>query len=274
MDPATITPTRLDPLRIADDTWVIQATIGEGEGPLAVNLNSMVIAGSEPVVVDTGAPVYRDQFLSDLFGIIDPEDVRWVFISHDDSDHYGNLHEVMDLCPNATLVANWFLCERLKAERLEVSLRRWRWISDQDTLDVGDRTLHAIRPPLYDSPTTRGLFDPTTGVYWASDCYATPVQVGVPTVADLDPDAWQEGFTMFQAWNSPWVSMLDPDAFARSARSIEQLGVTTIACAHTPTIPSTHVDRAFEMLRAMPTTPAPPMPDQAVLDMMLAHLPG
>ncbi|MBT6446264.1 MAG: MBL fold metallo-hydrolase [Acidimicrobiaceae bacterium] len=194
---------RHEPLRIADDTWVIQATLGEGKAPLVVHLNSMVITGAEPIVVDTGAPIHRDQYLDDLFGIVDPQDVRWVFISHDDSDHQGNLHEVMDACPNATLVANWFLCERLKAERLDVAPTRWRWIGDGDTLDVGDRTLHAIRPPLYDSPTTRGLFDPTTGVYWASDCYATPVLAGAPTVADIDPEFWIEGFTMFQTWNSP-----------------------------------------------------------------------
>ena len=117
MTQAQPAPARHEPLRIADDTWVIQATLGEGEAPLVVHLNSMVITGAEPIVVDTGAPIHRDQYLDDLFGIVDPEDVRWVFISHDDSDHHGNLHEVMDACPNATLVANWFLCERLKAER-------------------------------------------------------------------------------------------------------------------------------------------------------------
>ena len=107
-------------------------------------------------------------------------------------------------------------------ERLDVAPTRWRWIGDRDTLDVGDRTLHAIRSPLYYSPTTSGLFDPTTGVHWAPDCYATPVLAG----------------------------------------------------AHTPTIPATHLDQAFAMLRAMPTTPAPPMPDQGALDQMLATLQG
>ena len=33
-----------------------------------------------------------------------PADVRWVFISHDDHDHIGNLLELLDLCPQATLV--------------------------------------------------------------------------------------------------------------------------------------------------------------------------
>ena len=54
-------------------------------------------------------------------------------------------------------------------------LDRCRWVMDGESLDVGDRTLHALRPPVFDSPTTRGLYDPTTGVYWAVDTFATPL---------------------------------------------------------------------------------------------------
>lgn len=266
---STTVTKHLAPTLIAPDTWVIHGTMGEGEAPLVVHLNTMVITGAEPIVIDTGAPMNRKQYLEDLFSIVDPEDVRWVFVSHDDADHTGNLHEVMDACPNATLVATWFLCERLSAARLDVAPTRWRWVGDGESLDIGDRTLASIRPPLYDSPTTRGLFDPTTGVYWASDCYATPVQTGSEWVTDVDADFWSEGFTMFQTWNSPWVSIVDETAFGRKAGAVEELGVTTIAGTHTPTIPESHVPEAFEMLRRMPSTPPPPMPDQAVLDEML-----
>ena len=270
----TPSPVRHHPVEIAPETWVIQATMGEGTAPQAVHINSMVIRGAEPVVVDTGCPVHREQYLDDLFSLVEPTDVRWVVISHDDSDHYGNLHQVMDACPNATLVATWFLCERLMSERLDVAPTRWRWLGDGESLDVGDRTLHAVRPPLYDSPTTRGLFDDRTGVYWASDCYATPVERGTEFVADLEPEAWAAGFNSFQHWNSPWVSMVEADAYAATCRRIEQLRPSAIATAHGPTIEASHVQRAFEMLREVPTTPAPPQPDQAVLDAMLGAMAG
>jgi flavorubredoxin len=63
--------------------------------PAAAHMNAMLIRGAEPVVVDTGTPLNRAGYLDDLFSLVDPSDVRWVFISHDDVDHYGNLHEVM-----------------------------------------------------------------------------------------------------------------------------------------------------------------------------------
>jgi flavorubredoxin len=259
-------------VEIGPDTFVIQATQGEGTAPMAVHMNSMVIRAAEPVVVDTGCPVHREQYLEDLFAIVDPEDVRWVFVSHDDVDHHGNLHEVLDACPNATLVANWFLCERLAVDRLDVAPTRWRWLDDGESLDVGDRVLTALRPPLYDSPTTRGLLDRSTGVYWASDCFAAPVQRGTAFVEDLDADAWAEGFVTFQHWNSPWVRMVDRAAWSAACDAFAALGVRTVATAHGPTVDAASLGPALELLRQLPDLPAPPQPGQPVLDAIVAGM--
>ena len=37
---------------------------------------------------------------------------------------------------------------------------RMRWIDPGGSFDAGDRTLHLFKPPVFDGPTTRGLFDP------------------------------------------------------------------------------------------------------------------
>ena len=60
---------------------------------------------------------------------VEPEDIRWVFISHDDVDHTGNVNALMDLAPNATLVINWFMTTRMGAS-LEVPPTRQRWVGD------------------------------------------------------------------------------------------------------------------------------------------------
>jgi flavorubredoxin len=263
---------RHQPVQIAPETWVIQATHGEGTAPLAVHMNSMLIRGAEPVVVDTGAPVNREQYLEDLFSLVEPEDVRWVFISHDDADHHGNLHAVVDACPNATLVSTWFLCERLATEQLDVPPTRWRWLDDGQTLDVGDRSLVAVRPPLYDSPTTRGLFDPSTGVYWAADCYATSVERGTAFASDLDPEFWADGFRTFQAWNSPWVSMVDRNAYAAACRRIEELDVRAIATAHGPTIGAASVAEAHALMRSVSDAVVTPQPGQPDLEEIVASM--
>jgi len=47
--------------------------------------------------VDTGAPSNRRQWLDDAWNLVEPDDVRWVFLTHDDPDHAGNLRQVMEV---------------------------------------------------------------------------------------------------------------------------------------------------------------------------------
>src|SRR5688500_18969398 len=50
------------PVEIAPETFLIPNLFPAGDG-LFVPVNSMVIRGAEPVIVDTGAPVHRELWL-------------------------------------------------------------------------------------------------------------------------------------------------------------------------------------------------------------------
>jgi flavorubredoxin len=258
------------PTQVANETFVIHQVQEALGAPLFVYLNSMVIRGEEPVIVDTGTPANRKQWLEDVFGLVDPIDVKWVFLSHDDVDHSGNLDQVMDLCPNAQLVCNWAMVER-HSNCFDFPLERCRWVMHGDSFDIGDRALHAVRPPVFDSPTTRGLFDPTTGVYWAVDTFATPLPDPHMTIAELDAEFWNHGLTMFALGAvSPWLTMLDPAKYGRYVDMSENLDITTIAACHSPAIEGPDIARAFAQVRELPNVECPPLPDQSVLDQIIA----
>jgi flavorubredoxin len=267
------TKTRFEPTLIAPETFLIHDHEGEGIDPVSVPLNTMVIRAAEPVVVDTGMAENREQYLADVFSLVEPEDIRWVFISHDDVDHTGNLNALMDAAPNATLVINWFMTARMGAS-LEVPPTRQRWVGDGESLDVGDRVLQAVRPPIFDSPTTRGLFDPTTGVYWSADSFATPMDVPVRTVAELERDFWLEGMTMFDNYVSPWLSLVDDARFQATVDRVQALQPTTIAGCHTPVISATRVAKALAHTRRSPGATFAPEPDQTTLEVIQATLTG
>jgi flavorubredoxin len=267
---APLAPTTyVPPSRIAPDTWVIhqvQPALGQ---PLFVYLNSMVILGAQPMIVDTGTPANREQWLKDVFSLVEPTDVRWVFLSHDDVDHTGNLDEVMTACPNARLVCNWAMIER-HTNCFEFPLSRCRWIADGETLDIGDRQLAALRPPVYDSPTTRGLFDPTTGVYWAVDTFATPLPDPQIELADLDADFWHDGLALFALGAvSPWLSLVDEGKYGSYVDRVQSLDITTVASCHSPVIEGTLIERAFAHVRQLPALDPPALPDQSVLDQII-----
>ena len=263
--------TYVPPTQIADETFVIhQVQQALGDPPLFVYLNSMVIRGAEPIIVDTGTPGNREQWLNDVFTLVDPNDVRWVYLSHDDVDHSGNLDEVMTRCPNARLVCNWAMVER-HSNAFHFPLARCLWVMDGESFSIGDRTLQAVRPPVYDSPTTRGLFDQKTGVYWAVDTFATPLPDPKMGIADLDPEFWQFGMTMFaHGAVSPWLAIVDPDKFGRIVDTVAGLGMSKIAACHSPVIEGAFIAQAFDRVRALPVTAPPALPDQSILDQIVA----
>jgi flavorubredoxin len=255
-------------LEIAPETFLIPNLFPAGPD-LLLPVNSMVIRGAEPVIVDTGAPVHRDAWLEKVFAVVEPEDVRWIFLSHDDGDHTGALHEAMARCPNATLVTNFFSVERLALEMPPFPLERMRWIEPGGTLDAGDRTLHLFRPPIFDGPTTRGLYDPTTAAMWIVDSFAclTP---GALDVHDLPPDHVEEQLRAMNSIVSPWHAWLDPAVYRRHVDEVEAFGVLTVASAHGPVLTGDHIHHAFDVVRALAGTPIIPAPGQELLDELVA----
>jgi flavorubredoxin len=255
------------PYRVAPDTYVIPELVGGPPGTY-VAMNSMVITGAEPVIVDTGNELSRTEWMNAAFSIVDPADVRWVFLSHDDHDHIGNLTAVLDACPRATLVTNWFTVERIH-RAMEVPLERMRWVNPGESFDAGDRKLVAIRPPIFDSPTTRGLYDASTGVYWAADCFASLLPGAVTETDDVPDELWRESLTFFAQMVSPWVHLTDPARFTPTVDAIADLDVTTIAGGHMARLRGPRISEALDLLRELPESPVPALPGQADLDTLL-----
>ncbi len=261
-------PVHHEPLRLADDVFLIRQLEGEGTKPMCVYGNSLVIAGSEPVLVDTGAVNNRERWLADVFSIVAPEAVRWVFISHDDHDHLGNIEPVMERCPNATLVLDWLMVQRTTSE-YRLPLTRMRWINAGDHFTAGDRTLVALQPPTYDAPATRGLFDTKSRVYWSSDSFGALVPHHVDHASDLPLEGLQMGLGGFNRLMAPWVAVADPRKFADSVQSVRALDASCIASAHGPAIHKRELEAAFAVMEQLPSMPPMSIPGQEQLEAMI-----
>lgn len=280
--PAAATPAALDlqappprvhhePQQLADGVFLIRQLFGEGTEPMCVYANSLVIDGEEPVVVDTGSPNNREQWLDDVFGIVAAQRVRWIFISHDDIDHIGNLQPALQRCPNATLVVSWLTVQRLAGE-FNLPRDRMRWVNDGDQFAAGGRTLVALRPPTFDSPTTRGLFDTRTGLYWASDSFGAGVPHHVDHASDLPAEVFSRGLSMFNRTLAPWVSLADPQRFRDAVHSVRALEPSAIATCHGPVIGSAQRESVLGVMERLPLEPPVQLPGQDALDAMLAAM--
>jgi flavorubredoxin len=257
-----------EPVPLGPDTFLITNMAVAGPAEL-LPVNSMLIRGAEPVIVDTGAPIHRERWLEQVFGLVDPEDVRWVFLSHEDGDHTGALLDVLAMCPQARLVTNFFGSERLELEH-PLPRERMIWREPGETFDAGDRRIRLTLPPIFDGPATRGLLDERTGVMWAVDSFAALAPGVVHHVEDIPPAMYDETFRMVNSLVSPWHQWLDPERYARHVDSVELLRPEVVATAHGPVLTGTAIADAFDRVRDLAGRPIEPRPGQALLDELLA----
>ncbi|NND74845.1 MAG: MBL fold metallo-hydrolase [Ilumatobacter sp.] len=260
------------PQEIAPETWLIPNMYPAGpDGFIAVN--TMLIRGAEPVIVDTGCPIHKELWKEKVFSLVDPEDVRWIFLSHDDGDHTGSLLDALEMCPNATLICNFFIVERLGLE-YDLPLDRMCWLQPGESFDAGDRTLHLFKPPIFDGPTTRGLYDAKTAAMWIVDSFAhvVPGEEALYDVRAVPQDLYDETFPMFNSLISPWHQWLDPAVYSRHLDDVEGLGLLTVASAHGSVHTGPAIHDAFERVRRMAGQPINPGPGPDALEQMLAEI--
>jgi hypothetical protein len=64
-------------------------------------------------------------------------------------------------------------------------------------------------PPVWDSPTTRGLYDSRTGVYWAVDAFACLLPGHLTDTGDVPAELWRESSSNRNRVGAPWHTLLD-----------------------------------------------------------------
>lgn len=262
--PAPIT----EPQFLAPDTWLIPRLAPAGPKGY-VYLNSLLIRGEEPVLIDTGAAIHGEAWQEDVFSLVDPEDIRWIFVSHEDADHAGNLPLLLRMCPQATVVSD-FLGSMKIGVLYGLPPQRCRWLNPRENLHAGDRVLTAFRPPLFDSAGTRGVIDTTTGIMWAADAFAAPTPGVLFDAGDLPPGMWAETFVEMNSLENPWHEWVDRAAFGSHIDSVKALRPRIVASCHGPVLKGGYIDDAFELARSLAGSTSHPIPGQETLDQIIA----
>ena len=235
-------------------------------------VHAFVLSAEEPVVVDTGVPLTDRPFVEDLASVLDPADVRWIWLTHPDRDHTGGLIDLLAAAPRAKLVTTFLGLGILSLEH-QLPPDRVHLLNPGQSLPVGDRQLRAFRPPLFDSPATTGFQDSATGVVFSSDCFGAPVETaalaGAGDVRAVPEEDLRAGQLLWATVDSPWVHLVDRAAYDRSLGALRDLAPSAVLSTHLP--PSLGgVDGLLATLREAPDADPFVGPDQRALEQLLA----
>lgn len=235
-------------------------------------VNAYVLHAEQPVLVDTGLPVSRADFLPAVSSALDPVDLRWIYLTHPDRDHTGSLMELLDAAPQARVVTT-FMGYGILGIDFPVPPDRVYLLNPGQSLDVGDRTLTCFRPPVYDSPATTGLVDTSSGVMFSSDCFGAPMTsaeaVQAEDVRELPQDELVAAQRLWATVDSPWVLGVDRPAFRASLQPLRAMDPSLVLSSHLPPARSA-MPALLDVLAAAPDADPFVGPDQAALDALLA----
>ena len=239
-------------------------------GLLAVN--AFVLHGAEPVLVDTGTGAEAGDFMATLGSVIDPKDLRWIWLTHTDFDHIGSLHTLLDANPQLRVITSFAGVGIMGVSPASLPMDRVHLINPGQAITVGERTFTAVRPPIFDNPITTGFVDDRTGILFSSDCFGALLTAVPEAAADVDSDELRAGQVRWATIDSPWVHGVDRAAFGRTLDEIRALDPAMVCSTHLPPAPGKMLDFFAESLAMAPDADPFVGPDQAFLETMLASM--
>jgi hypothetical protein len=235
-------------------------------------VNAFVIKAAEPVLVDTGMGIESDEFMKALASVIDPRDLKWVWLTHDDADHTGSIQKVLEAAPGARLAANSLAVLRMSTA-WQIPMHRVYWLNPGESISVGDRKLTAVRPPLFDNPTTIGIYDDKSEAFFSADCFGAIIPSQALNAGDVSEGDLAQGMTGWASADSPWVHLSEPGKFGQTLERIRQIAPKMVFSAHLPPMRG-KTEQLLELLAKVPASPPFVTPNQTALEQILAQMGG
>jgi flavorubredoxin len=236
-----------------------------------VPVNAFVLKGAEPILVDTGAVIEADEFMTTLESVIDPAEIRWLWLTHTDFDHIGCLHRLLAQNPQLTLITT-FLAVGIMSLSAPLPMDRLQFLNPGEKLTVGARTLAAIKPPVFDNPSTTGFLEESSGVLFSSDCFGALLQDVPERASDLSADDLRDGQALWAGVDSPWLHKADSAALAKELGAIRALEPSMVLSSHLPAASSDLLGQMCETIASVPAAAPFVGPDQAALEQMLQQM--
>ena len=134
---------------------------------------------------------------------------------------------------------------------------------------MGDRDLTAIRPPMFDNPTTIGVYDNKSKAFFSADFFGAIIPSPVQNADDLTEVDLTQGMVNWGSADSPWVHIVEPGKFSQALNKIRQIAPNWIFSAHLPPARG-KTEQFLKLIETLPASIPFVTPDQAALEQILA----
>ncbi|TRU88013.1 MAG: MBL fold metallo-hydrolase [Microcystis novacekii Mn_MB_F_20050700_S1] len=132
--------------------------------------NSYLIREEKIALVDTSHEKFRQLYLDSLNGLINPQEIDYLIISHTEPDHSGLVRDILQLAPNITVVGAKVAIQFL--ENLVHHPFQRQLVKNGDQLDLGNgHILEFVNAPNLHWPDTIFTYDHGSGILFTCDAF-------------------------------------------------------------------------------------------------------
>jgi flavorubredoxin len=189
--------------------------------------NSFLIQGDKIALIDTSHQKFRQLYLDLLMGLVDPQSIDYLIISHTEPDHSGLVQDLLQLAPQITIVGSKVAIQFLE-NMVHQSFHHWV-VKNGDRLDLGQgHRLEFVSAPNLHWPDTMFTFDDKTGILFTCDAFG--MHYCDDHTFDEDPEIIAADYQYY------YDCLMAPNARSVLAalKRIEKLEIQTIATGHGP----------------------------------------
>ncbi len=211
--------------------------------------NSYVVKGSEKnVLVELAKEKFFDHYLERIKDVINPANIDYIVLNHAEPDHSGSINRILELCPKAKIVATASCIRNLK----QIANIEFESIAvkQDDTIDIGGKTLKFIIQPFLHWPDTMFTYIPEDKTIFTCDsfgCHYADEAVFNDKIHGDFTEAYKYYFDCIMGPFKPFV--------LEGLEKIKDLDIETICNGHGPVIRE-NPKKYMEMYREW-ATPAP-----------------
>ena len=190
--------------------------------------NSYLIRGDKTALVDTSHAKFRQQYLDALQGLINPQEIDYLIISHTEPDHSGLVKDFLELAPQAVVVAAKMAIKFL--EDLVHQPFEQQIIKNGDTIDLGQgHIIEFVNAPNLHWPDTIFSYDHQSGILFTCDAFG--MHYCSDAIYDEDLKAIEKDYRFY------YDCLMGPNARSvlSAMKRMDKLGeIDTVANGHGP----------------------------------------
>jgi flavorubredoxin len=197
------------------------------------NSSYLLIGSNATVLVDTGMPYGWAQLRTELETVLNGRPLDYVFPTHPEAPHMGNIGPLLELYPRMKIVGdlrNYHLYYPHAQDRFQT-------VGPGASLDLGGRRLQAVPAIIHDIPNTLWGYEPDQRILFVSDAYPythehEAHQCGL-TSEELPEEIRPEDTSVVIGFALSWVRHVDADVIMNKLNAfLDAHPVDIIAPAH------------------------------------------